>query len=700
VNTTGTALILATVVALPDAVDFDTQVLPVLTRSGCNSGACHGAAAGRGGFRLSLYGGDPAFDFESIVHELEGRRVNMARPDRSLVLLKPSEALDHEGGLRLKPDSAGANLVTKWIQDGTIRQQNRKLINFDVSPKSKVVSTVGQEIQFRCRAEFSDGTTEDVTQWTVLSAEDSSAVRIDKQTGSASVVRRGRHVVIARYLDRVIPVELIVPMSDDIVDLTSQPATGFIDEAIYRRLETLRIPVSPFADDWTFLRRVRLDLTGRLPAPNEIDGFMADTTTGKRNALVDRLLGSDEFNDYWTWRLATLFRIRPQAQNKSGAQAFHEWVRTQLKQHTPYDQMARALITAAGDRNEYGPANFFRFGESARDQAEIVSELFMGARLRCANCHNHPLDRWTQDDYHGLAAIFAKVDRSGIVKSSTTGEVTHPRTGEAAMERIPGDRFLQPVEDPRVELAEWLIADDNEYFAKAIVNRLWQATMGRGLVEPVDDLRSTNPATHPDLLKQLASDFVQNKFDLRHTLRLICTSRRYGRSARTNDGNRSDDRFYSHAIERPLEPEVLFDAVVQVTQVAAKFGDESGKRAVELFDSTVNSVSLDALGRCSREESCESSGGRVSGISRNLHLMNGDFLNARLNSASGLVSRLVDREDKQVIDCVYRRAFGRIATAHELAFWRKQLSEDSKRREIIEDMLWSLLTSREFMTNH
>ena len=707
--------ITATSASAAEPVDFNTGVMPVLTKAGCNTGACHGAAVGRGGFRLSLYGGDPQFDYHSIVLELEGRRVNLARPNESLILLKATESISHGGGPRLAYDGARAKILEQWIGEGSLRRKQRTLRNFEVVPRSHILKEPGEKLVLQTTATFSDSSNQDVTSSTVFTPEDSAAVEVDATTAEAKLLRRGRHIVVARYLDRVVPIELIVPLSDQPVDLDSAPRRNFIDTEVLGLLKTLRIPISGQVDDVTFLRRVTLDLTGRLPTVEEAQQFAvpfeqtagvesAKKKKGRRAALVSQLLASEQFNDYWTLKLARLLRIRSQPQDKQGALAWHSWLKTQLRERTPYDRMARLMLVSAGDSHEVGQANFYRAVGGARAQAEYVSELFLGSRLRCANCHNHPLDRWTQDDYHGLSAIFAKVQQGRVIRISPSGQVIHPRTGEAAAARIPGSHFLADSGDNRVALAKWLTNRDNPFFAKAIVNRLWKAMMGRGLVEPTDDFRDTNPATHPELLDRLARDFVEHDYDLRHTLKTIALSSSYARSSSTTAKNKADDRFYSHAIARPLEAEVLADAISDVTGLPETYGDEpEGTRAVTLFDPKISSQSLDILGRCSREDSCETASETVGGLARKLHLLNGPLLNRRIADKNGRLAKLLRQEKSpaKIVDEFYLRALGRDPSQKERAFWQRQLAISAgETKKALEDFLWALLTCREFATNH
>ena len=712
-----------------DRVDFENDLIPIFTKFGCNAGACHGAAAGRGEFNLSLFGGNPQADYKAIVRQFAGRRVNLMHPEESLIILKPTAQTKHGGGQVLDENGEGAQLLRAWIQQGARYETLRHLERVEISPQKHVISNLETPIQLRATAHFSDETREDVTRWTVFTPEDTSAIGIFTKNAStdifnkarvfgktttavAKVRRRGRHIILARYLTEVVPIEFITPLNNVPIQnvqthTASEAADTDIDSEILKLLSTLQLPVSPAADDATFLRRVTLDLTGRLPTPNAVTTFLADSDTNKRETLVDTLLESDEFNEYWTLQLAKLLRIGAKDRNTQGAFAYHQWLAQQIRDGVGYDQIARSVILATGDTREVGPANFYRTVDSAGEQAEFMSELFMGARLRCANCHNHPLDKWTQDDYHGLAAIFAKMETEQIVTIKPAGTVIHPATREKAVPRIPGTRFLPAdIADGRIELVDWLTGADNPYFAKAIVNRLWKAMMGRGLVEPVDDFRSTNPATHPELLTALANDFVAHGYDLRQTLKRIALSAAYARSANTLPQNATDDRFYSHALQKPLTPEVLADAISDVLGVPDVYGDEpEGTRAVSLFDPNIESDALDILGRCARESSCETATGVTGGLQRKLHLFNGDLLNARIGVPDSRLDRLVSigKSPMEIVNEFYLAALSRHPTNTEQQFWKQHIDDGTSansQRAILEDIVWSLLTCNEFVTNH
>lgn len=699
-----------------DLVDFENDLIPIFTKFGCNAGACHGSAAGRGEFKLSLFGGNPQADYKAIVRQLAGRRINLMHPDQSLVILKPTAQTHHGGGQVLSENGEAVQLLRKWIEQGALNHTLRQLERIEISPQKQVNTDLDKPIQLHTNAVYSDKTSKDVTRWTVFTPEDTSAIEIDATTATAKLNRPGRHIILARYLTEVVPIELIAPLNDIIIHNNQQsiekplPTTStdtIIDDEIQELLSILRIPISTPIDDTAFLRRVSLDLTGRIPTTAAVKAFIADSNTKKREIVVDRLLESDEFNEYWTLQLAKLLRIGANERNTQGTFVYHQWLSNQIRDGIGYDKIARSVILATGDTHEVGPANFYCTVDGPREQAEFMSELFMGARLRCANCHNHPLDKWTQDDYHGLAAIFAKIEGDQIVKVKTSGEIIHPATREKAVPRIPGSQFLPTdVADGRLELVDWLTRADNPYFAKAIVNRLWKAMMGRGLVEPVDDFRSTKPATHPELLTALADDFVTHGYNLRRTLRQIALSGAYARSSHALPQNKSDDHFYSHAIRKSLSPEVLADAISDVLGVPDSYGTEPiGTRAVSLFNPNTESDTLDILGRCSRESSCENAEEVIDGLQTKLHLFNGDLLNARIGVQNSRLDKLIsqNKSSEEIVSEFYISALSRYPIESEIAFWEQHIDFNepaTSQRAILEDMVWSLLTCNEFVTNH
>ncbi|MDA1055542.1 MAG: DUF1553 domain-containing protein [Planctomycetota bacterium] len=683
-------------------VDFDTEIVPILTKAGCNAAACHGSATGRGGFKLSLFGGDPAWDYDEIVHRLEGRRINPVSADTSLVITKPTEQMAHEGGTRFEYDGPESALIAKWIEGGAARTRSRGLVRIEIEPRHSLVK-LNDDVQLRVTATFDDDSQHDVTDLSVYTSSDPAAVAAT-DTGTLTILRRGRHHVVVRFLTDVQTVQVTAPLTDTPINPSKALRHDWVDEQIINTLNALHLAPSEQADDATLLRRISLHLTGRLPRADAVQPYLANNDPSKFSRLVDRLLDSDEFVEYWTYRLSKLLRIRPQPTNLPATQAFHGWVQQQLKEDRGWDQIAAELLLAEGDTHEYGPANFYLVTGDARAQAEYTSELLMGVRLSCANCHNHPLDRWTQDDYHGLAAIFARVERGRQVRYTTRGEVIHPATGTAAVARIPGERFLSEEADARQALAEWLTSDSNPYFARAMVNRIWKALMGRGLVEPTDDLRATNPATHPELLDRLASEFAANGHSLRRTMRTIVTSAAYARSSRATGDNAGDLQFYSHALSTGLEAEVLADAIADVTGIAEPYGSQPlGTRAIALF-TPPESEALEILGRCDRSDSCEASESSTVGLTTKLHLLNGPLLNRRLRDEQGRLSQLLrsGANADQIIEDFYVAALSRYPSDEERSYWLGQLegAPTEVDRPALEDFLWGLLNSQEFLTNH
>ncbi len=688
-------------VSAEDEIDFDTEIVPVLTRQGCNAGSCHGAAIGRGGFKLSLLGSGAANDYAAIVHQLQGRRVNLADAERSLLLLKPSEQLGHEGGLRLDEHSSQYEVVETWIRQGGKRLHAKSLVDLVVSPSVAVLDQPGDSVAVSIKATFDNGQSIDVTPSTVLSADDPESVTIDQDTGKLTVTRRGIHVVIARFLHRVIPIRLSVPLNDRLAG-GQRPSANQVDVLINRQLDDLRLPSSPRATKHELLRRVMLDLVGRLPTIAEQQQFAAAPSMPQ---LIDRLLASDAHAKYWALKWANILQIDSRQLQGEGAKAYHAWMEEQLRRDTPLTELATKMLTSLGDSFEHGQINFLRTGMSPGEMAEHASKIFMGVRLRCANCHNHPLDHWQQDDYHGLAAIFAKVKRGRFVTFAERGEVTHPVTGRPAVPRIPGLRNLQSTDDGLAEFATWLTAADNPHLAKVTVNRLWQQLMGRGLVEPVDDLRATNPATNPELLDWLADDFAKHGFRMKHTLKTICLSQAYQRSQHAVVGNESDTTFFSRALVRPLEAEVIADAIGDVTGLPLQFADTDKVRAIALTDNRVASEALDVLGRCDRTAACAIGQDLGGSLARTLHMINGPLINARVSDPNGRLAQLMTKEpDNHVLlEKLYQMTLGRSAGGRlywDDRFAEEQLDDPKRRKEFFEDLLWSLLTSEAFSTNH
>lgn len=679
---------------------FRTGVLPILTKAGCNTGACHGAATGQGEFKLSLLGYDPEEDYERMTRESGGRRLAVAHPAESLLLRKPSGEVEHDGGRKLRHDSDGYELVRRWIAAGApYGPRSLQVTGISVDPPDTLFGSPNEKKQLRVTALLSDGSQQNVTPLALYTSNDDAIAGVSR-TGEVATAGRGLTSIMVRYSGQVAAARVAVPLGDDPVALDDFKGVNFIDEHVRAELGRLRVPASPLSSDAAFLRRVHLDVTGRLPTPEAATSFLAELPSAeKRLRVIDELLASDAFVDFWTMKLADLLLLNGQG---GAAKAYHAWLRGQVATRAPFDQMARTLLTATGELARVGPANFMTLANDPRDLSEHAGRIFLGVQMACARCHTHPSDRWTQEDYHRFAAYFARVTREGgAIQVSTRGEVDHPKSGKPLSPKPPGAPAPPPgaEADRRRELADWLVAADNPFFSRTIVNRVWKHLLGRGLVEPVDDWRPTNPPTHPALLDALAADLTAHRFDLRHVIRTIVSSRTYQLTADPLGVNRLDTRLYSHASLKELPAPVFADAVAQVTGVADVFeGVPSGTRAVQLISPATPSAALDVLGRCQRQGPCDSSGGTGGGLAQALHLINGPTINGKLHG--GVVVALENRSNREVVEELFRRALTRPPEPAELAEGEASLASGGDRTGAVQDLLWTLLNSREFVLNH
>ncbi len=683
-------------------IDFDTDVVPLLSKAGCNAASCHGSAAGQGGFRLSLFGGDPGFDYRSIVNELEGRRISFVEPRKSLLIAKPTGQLGHGGGDVIDADSETVRVISQWIEAGAHRKMLRKMSGLIVTPISFAADSIPADFQIQVTAVFSDGLRRDVTKTAVYGSQDDSALAID-EAGQATIQRAGQQIATVRLGDQVTSITVTSPIGTAIPVLPESAKLNWIDDEINATLLALRLAPAEPCGDREFVRRVSLDLTGRLPSPPLVIRLLSDSTRIDRAELVDELLRSDEFTDYWTHRLATQLRLQKPGTDSLASDAFYRWLHGQVADDVGWDSIADAIILSEGDSREPGAATVHRYFATAREEAEYMSEVLMGVRLRCANCHNHPLDRWTQDDYHGLAAAFVGLDRDRVVRFTGRGEITHPRTGEPAVAKIPGQQFIVGDRDPRKAFAEWITSPDNPYFGKAMAGRVWEALMGRGLVSPVDDMRATNPPSHPELLQGLSHYLTENEFKLRPLIRLICNSAAYSRAGRANSSDRVDNRFYSHGLTKQLSAEVLADAISDVTGVADDY--DGVRRAIDVVDWTISANKLRFLGQCLPGEQCMPTPGIERGIASQLHLMNGGLINEKIQDSGGRLHMLINEgvSTDEIINTFYLVALSRPPTADELTGWLDRIgptAAEQERAARLEDFLWALLNCHEFSTNH
>jgi hypothetical protein len=710
---------------------FRNHVIPVLTRSACNTGACHGALAGKGGFKLSLRGYDLDTDHFVLTRQALGRRIDREEPAKSLLLLKGTRTIKHGGGQKLDPQSADYQVLANWIAAGApgVSDKDAKITRLEVFPPVSVLKPESQ-MQLSVRAWYSDGHSEDVTRWAKFTSSEDLVANVDAD-GRIRVIGHGEAGISVWFSDLVTLANVVSPFPNKVEPKVFAEAAKYnsIDDAVLRKLQRLNLPPSPICDDSEFIRRAYLDAAGILPTPEEVKKFLADKSSDKRAKLIDKLLERPEFVDYWAYKWSDLLLVTTRRLPQQGVWSFYSHIRQSVADNKPWDRFARDILTASGNSLRNGAANYFVIHKDVTDLSESTAVTFLGMSLTCARCHNHPLERWTQDQYWQMANLFSRVglksgDRGGSVhvQSEPTGEAMHPRRG-IAMNPTPLDGkplSLESAVDRRKYFADWLTAPENPWFAKALVNRVWRNFLGRGLVEAEDDLRETNPPTNTELFDQLAKDFVKNKYDVKKLIRTIMTSATYQRSSKPVPGNEGDDRFYSRYIVRRLTGEVILDAYSQVTNVPTPFthlntnardaitpynGFPVGTRAMQLPDSLVVSPFLDAFGRPERSQtcSCERSGDAT--VGQALHLNNGKTLNDKLRAKNSRLSEWLTekRSDKEVISQLYLLSLCREPTEKELGLFTKMLkdavADGASRREALEDLCWAVLASKDFVFN-
>lgn len=696
--------------------DFAQDVVPILTRAGCNTGACHGKADGQNGFHLSLFGYDPEGDHQAVTRDAGGRRLTRLDPARSLLLEKATGRVPHGGGPRVLKGSPEYRTLLGWIESGAPLRQGKThgdLARLDLEPGDVRLAEPGPQ-QLRVVATYADGHRRDVTRLATFRVNDDSAAKVDTR-GKAALLRRAETDLIVRYQSQVVSTRLATLINPDLkFDFKKLPRRNVIDDELYKRLESLKVPPSPPASDAAFLRRASLDLVGQQPTPEQVRQFLADTDPDKRVKLVDRLLADRDFVRSWRIKFGDMLQISNNRQG-NGATRFQSWVDESLANNTPWDVMVRTMLTAVGPPEEFGhgPVNYALDGPDAKTQAEQTAQRFLALRLRCAQCHDHPFDVWTQDDYFGLAACFAKVQRTGgggmmgrtMIKVDPLGKVEHLRTKRPAEARLLDKKPVKVAEkdDPRKPLADWMTAPDNPYFARAMANWVWAQFFGKGLADPPDDLSRSNPPVHPELLDALAKHFVAKKFDLRDLIRTVATSEAYGLSSATVPGNERDTRLFSHHIPRPLSAHQMADALARVTDVVNRYPNRAaGTRAIEVTDPTTASTILDTFGRCPRTNGCASVSTPPLSLRQSLLLIGGDVIEGKVSHLNGYLANLLDLkpEPEEVVENLYYRTLCRPPTAEELSHWTAELKQAPAIREASEDLFWALLNSREFAFNH
>jgi hypothetical protein len=696
-------------------VDFAREIVPILTRAGCNQGACHGAQHGRGGFKLSLLGFDAAFDHAQIVQSAEGRRVVLSDPERSILLQKPALVMEHGGGQRIQVGGREYEYLRRWLEDAAPEPAAKtpEVASLEVWPKQRIM-VPGEQQQILVRALWKDGRSEDVTATAQFDTLNDGIAAV-KPAGLVTAKARGETHIMIRFAGAAAVAQVTLPYAR--VEPYPQVARhNFIDDKLVAKWKDLGLTPSPLCSDEEFFRRIHLDTIGTLPSVADIKTFLADKSADKRQKAIDKVLDRPEFVDFWALKWGDLLRVNRDALQERGMWSFHNWVRAALRDRKPVDEMVRDIITAEGSTFTEGPANYFMVAKTPGDWAETTAQLFLGVRIGCAKCHHHPFEKWSQDDYYGMAAFFARLGtknsqefgvfgREQVVYLKSSGEQTHPRRGNVVPPHpLDGPEMTDPI-DRRVKLAEWLTAPKNPFFARNLVNRFWGYYTGRGLVEPLDDMRATNPASNPELLDALSEDFVAHKFDLRHLLRTIMNSRAYQLSAQKTPGNEADVQnvHYARFAVRRLTAEQLADALDFATGTREVYkGLPPGTRAIQLPDSGVKSYLLDVFGRPARQITCECERTAQPNIAQALHLLNGDALNKKIAAPTGRVESLfkAKKDVPAIVEEIYLVTLSRSPRADEMERARQWIAGAPTPREGVQDLIWAILNSREFLFNH
>jgi hypothetical protein len=699
----------------PPLINFPNQVTPIFTKLGCNSGGCHGKSGGQNGFRLSLLGFEPGDDYEYLVKESLGRRLFPAAPEHSLLLLKGIAAVPHGGGDRLKKDSHEYALLVRWVTQGMPygRDDAAMVTGISVFPRHRVMAPDGRQ-QLMVIAHYSDGTSENVTRTARYEPNDKLMAEVNENGRVRMLGTPGEVAIMIRYQDRVAVAEATVPLGAEVKDLPV--AKTVVDEHVFAKLRKLGLPPSPAADDATFLRRVTLDITGRLPAGDVARKFLESSDADKRDKAIERLLESEAYSDYFANKWSAILRNRRDKDTYTGGNfAFYQWIRAALDQNMPYDRFVREIITASGEISDHPAVAWYRQVSKDFEQVEDVAQLFLGVRIQCARCHHHPFEKWSRRDYYGMAAFFSRVGRKEGM-SPDEQRVYHqrglagskdPKTGAALKPTGLGDQPLDipAEEDPRIDLADWLTKPTNPFFARTLVNRYWKHFFGRGIVDPEDDMRDTNPPSNKELLDALTKKFIDSSYDLKELIRTICRSATYQLSSLPNGQNATDRQSFSRYYPRRLNAEVLLDAIDQMNGSSTAFtGLPAGSRAIQIPDhGGVNSYFLTVFGKPGGASACECERSVDASLAQSLHLLNSPDIHGKMSS--GVAKELsgdMKRTDAEKVQELYFRAFGRPASEHEMKYATSHIEkfQAKERPAAYEDVVWALINTKEFLFNH
>ncbi len=696
-------------------IHFVNDVIPVLTKFGCNAGGCHGKATGQNGFKLSLLGFDPSGDHDALVKEARGRRVFPAAPERSLLLTKPTGKAAHGGGRKFDVGSVPYQMLLRWIKQGSPygKVDAATVAGVEVSPGSPTMDRNAKR-RLRVIAHYTDGSTRDVTRASEYKSQQPDLLSVDGAGVVSTLDSTGEGAVMVRYMGQVDVAKICIPFGPRLAEsaYAGFHPRGFIDELAMKKWRKLGLAPSAVCGDEEFIRRASIDAIGTLPTPDEVRGFLADSSIDKRAKLIDRLLERNEYASYWASHWGDLLRNKRRYGDayKRGTFAFAAWIRDQFARNVSYDKFVREILTAQGDVSDSPAVVWYREVRNITHQVNDTSQLFLGMRIQCANCHHHPYERWSQDDYWGFAAHFARLgNKQGAVANETAifvrkdGGVSQPRTHRAMKPKPLGAVESEYVrgQDPREKLVDWMTSPDNPYFSKAIVNRMWAQLLGTGLVEAIDDMRVTNPPSNGELLDALAADFVKHNFDLKHLIRTIMNSQTYQLSSTPNSSNEKDRRNYARFYPRRLSAQVLCDAVDAATGSVEKYrGFPLGARAIDLPDESIDSYFLDVFGRSQRESACECERSTAANLAQTLHLMNSPETQRKI--AGGRIEKMIQAKlsDDKIARELFLWTFAREPKADDLTEVLTYVERSKSKKQAFEDVLWSLLNSKEFMFNH
>ena len=696
----------------PD-LSFRLDVMPVLMRNGCNAGSCHGAARGKDGFRLSLFGFDPQADYHRLTREISGRRINRALPEESLLLTKATNAVPHSGGGKIKKDDEYYLTLKRWLEAGAKDDSGTvpAVVAVDVYPREAVLDGAGATQQLTVLARYADGTDRDVTSLAVFMSNNDNSAKVGSD-GLVTAGQRGEAFIMARFETHTVGVPFITLPAGLAFQWANPAAANVIDELVNEKLRKLRINPSALCSDAEFLRRASIDICGVLPTSDEYRSFMASADPEKRAHLVDQLLTRKEFVDLWVMKWAELMMIRT-VQNQVSYKAmllYYSWLQDRIEANTPIDQLVQELLGAKGGTFSSPATNYFQHERDTLKTAENVAQVFMGMRIQCAQCHNHPFDRWTMDDYYGFANFFAQIGRKQgedpretIIFNSGGGDVKHPVGGRVVPPKFLGGAAPDTKgKDRREVLAAWLASPANEHFGRNLVNIVWAHFFGTGIVDEVDDVRVSNPPVNEELLDTLATRFVETKYDFKRLIRDICTSQAYQRSTHANETNADDTRNFSKSQLRRVRAEVLLDMVTAVTHTKNKFaGLPLGARAVQIADGNTSTYFLTTFGRATRATACSCEVKMEPNLSQALHLLNGDTLAEKIKNG-GVVKKMLDDKlpPEKIIEDLYLRTLTRSPTDKEKQGLLAMLKDEPDQQAVLEDAFWAILNSREFVFNH